>query len=126
MRPRFHTDAFYMPTADGVYLRSNRSHLTIKGKAIYPWLESLVPYFNGRYELEEITGDLDTDRKAMVTNLVETLLNNHFLSDASLDQPHTLSKEELDTYASEIAFIESFQASAAQRFETFRQMRVLV
>ncbi len=126
MRPRFHTDAFYMPTADGVYLRSNRSHLTIKGKAIYHWLESLVPYFNGRYELEEITGDLDTDRKAMVTNLVETLLNNHFLSDASLDQPHTLSKEELDTYASEIAFIESFQASAAQRFETFRQMRVLV
>ena len=62
----------------------------------------------------------------MVTDLITILLTNHFLQDTSGDLPHTLSPLELETYAPEIAFIDSFGASAASRFERFRARQVLL
>ena len=126
MRPKILPDTFYLPLQDGICIRNNRATLTLKGKTLYRWLEHLVPYFTGQYSLEEITGGLDDSRKSMVSELVETLFNHHFLADVSLDQPHSLSQDELSTYASEIAFIETFQPSAARRFEDFRHLRVLI
>src|SRR5205823_9384747 len=58
--------------------------------------------------------------------LVDALATNHFLKDASHDLAHTLSPTELETYASEIAFIDSFCDSAAYRFERFREQQVLL
>lgn len=126
MRPKLRIDTIYTPISNGVYLRNNGANLTLKGAAIYHWLEQLAPYLNGHYTLDDITRELDDGRRNMVADLVKTLFEHHFVTDASLDQPHHLSQAELTTYASEIAFIESFQPSAAQRFEVFRHTRVLV
>src|SRR6185312_4704591 len=120
MRPQWKTDTYYIPTPDGVYLRGNANRLILKGKSLYPLLERLVPHLNGSITLEEITGGLDADRKRMVTHLIEKLAAHHFLQDTSQDQPHTLLPAELETRAPDIAFIESFQSSAAYRFEGFR------
>jgi bacteriocin biosynthesis cyclodehydratase domain-containing protein len=62
----------------------------------------------------------------MVTNLIEKLFAHQFLKDISQDRPHTLLPEELGTYASNLAFIESFQTSAAYRFECFRNKQLLI
>lgn len=126
MLPKLHRDTIYTPIDGGVYVRNNRASLTLKGEIIYRWLEQLTPYLNGQHSLDEITRELDATRRQMVSDLVKTLFEHHFLMDVSLDQPHTLSQAELNTYASEIAFIETFQSSAARRFELFRQTRVLV
>lgn len=126
MQPKLKGDTFYIPTGDGVYLHNNRSSYMIKGKAMYRWIEKLAPYLDGQHTLEELIDGLDEERQAMVTQLVTTLLNNHFLKDASRDLPHTLSPLELETYAPEIAFIDSFSDSAAFRFERFRTHQVLV
>ncbi len=93
---------------------------------MYRWIEKLAPYLDGQHTLEEIIDGLDQERRAMVTDLVTTLLANHFLKDTSHDLPHTLSSLELATYAPEIAFIDSFCDSAAYRFEQFRAHQVLV
>lgn len=119
-------DTCYIPTADGVYLCGNESRLTLKGKSLYPLLAHLVPHLTGDVTLAELTGDLDGDRKRMVTNLLEKLFDHRFLVDLSQNQPHTLDPRELAAYAPNIAFIESFQASAPVRFEAFRAARLLL
>jgi putative thiazole-containing bacteriocin maturation protein len=126
MRPKLTGDTFYIPLADGVYFRNNQRAFKIKGKMIYRWMEKLAPYLEGQHTLEEITDGLDPQRRAMVTDLVTTLQANHFLKDTSHDLPHTLSALERETYAPEIAFIDSFCDSAASRFERFRNHQVLV
>lgn len=126
MRPKFNADTCYIPVSDGVYLRSNNSRLMLKGKSLYRLLEHLVPHLNGNSTLEEITGGLDTDRKRMVTNLIEKLFVHHFLKDTSQDQLHTLRPAELEIYSSDITFVESFQTSAAYQFERFRNKRLLI
>jgi putative thiazole-containing bacteriocin maturation protein len=126
MRPKLMGDTLYIPLADGVYFRNNQRAFKIKGKVIYRWIEQLAPYLDGQHTLEEITDGLDPERRAMVTDLVTTLLTNHFLKDTSHDLPHTLSTLERTTYAPEIAFIDSFCDSAASRFERFRNHQVLV
>jgi len=126
MRPKLKSDTFYIPVADGVYFRNNQGSYKIKGKVMYRWVEKLAPYLDGQHTLEEITDGLDEERRAMVTHLVTILLTNHFLKDTSHDLPHTLSPLELETYAPEIAFLDSFGDSAASRFERFRAHQVLV
>jgi putative thiazole-containing bacteriocin maturation protein len=125
MQPKLNADTFYIPTADGVYFRNHHGSLKIKGTSIYRWVESLVPYLDGTHSLTDLIQGLDTQKQAMVTRLLETLLTHQFLRDTSADLPHTLSQSELETYAAELAFIESFQDSPAARFERFRRMRVV-
>ena len=126
MRPKFKADTYYIPMSDGVYLRGSNNRIFLKGKSLYRLLEHLVPYLDGKATLAELTEGLDADRKRMVTNLVEKLFIHDFLKDVSQDQLHTLSPMELETYALNIAFIESFQASAAFRFECFRNKQLLI
>ncbi len=126
MRPKLKGDTFYLPTGDGVFLRNNQSSYKIKGQAMYRWIERLAPYLDGQHTLAELVDGLDEERQAMVTQLITTLQSNHFLKDVSQDLPHTLSPLELETYAPEIAFIDSFRDSAALRFERFRTHQVLV
>src|SRR5258708_18041667 len=126
MRPKLKGDTFYMPVAEGVYFHNNQRSFTMKGKVIYRWMEYLAPYLNGQHMLQEIIEGLGPEKQAIVMNLVDSLTTNHFLKDSSYDLAHTLSPTELETYASEIAFIDSFCDSAAYRFERFREEQVLV
>jgi putative thiazole-containing bacteriocin maturation protein len=126
MLPKLKGDTFFFPLPDGIYFRNNQGSLKIKGKVIHRWVESLAPYLNGKHSLAQITAGLDTEKKAMVTDLVNTLLTNGFLKDLSQDLPHHLSQTERETYATEIAFIDSFCDSAAARFERFREHQVLL
>jgi putative thiazole-containing bacteriocin maturation protein len=125
-RPKFKADTYCIPVSDGVYLRGNNSRLMLKGKSLYPLLKHLVPHLNGAVTLAEITEGLDADRKRMVTNLIEKLFVNHFLQDAGQDQFQALRPDELDTYAPDITFIDSFQAGAVPRFEGFREKQLLL
>src|SRR6266566_2317522 len=125
-RPKLKGDTFYMPVADGVYFRNNQGSFRMKGKVVYSWMEYLAPYLDGQHSLQEIVEGLGPEKQAIVMNLVDALDTNHFLKDTSHDLAHTLSPNELETYASEIAFIDSFCASAAYRFERFREQQVLL
>lgn len=126
MRPTWKADTYCIPLPDGVYLRGNNGRLILKGKSLYLLLQQLIPHLDSRVTLEEMTEGLDADKKRMVTNLVEKLFVHHFIIDSSQDQPHTLHPLELEDYALNIAFIESFQTSAAHRFAAFRDKRFLL
>ncbi|MGH2478860.1 MAG: TOMM precursor leader peptide-binding protein, partial [Ktedonobacteraceae bacterium] len=125
-RLQWRADTYSIPMSDGVYLRGNNSRLILKGKSLYHLLERLAPTLNGEVTLEQITEGLDADKKRMVMNLLEKLADHHFLRDRSQDQLHGLDLAELETYAPNLTFIESFQTSAAYRFERFRNQRLLL
>lgn len=126
MQPKLQGNTFYLPTTEGIYLRNNQETLTLKGQDIYQWISALEPYLDGQSTLEALVDDLEPEQQVMVRDIVETLLAHGFLKDCSHDLPHTLDERALVTYATEIAFIDSFHDSAAALFEHFCGQRVLI
>ncbi|HEU5374900.1 MAG TPA: TOMM precursor leader peptide-binding protein [Ktedonobacteraceae bacterium] len=127
IRPKLKTTIYYVPVPEGgVYLRGNNCRLMLKGRSLYPLLERLIPLLNGNITIEELTSGLDAERRRMITHLLEKLFAHRFLKDAGEDQTDALPLPMQETYASNLTFIESFQASAATHFEDFRQQHLLI
>lgn len=126
MRIKLKNDVFFLPVEDGVYLKNNQCAFTLRGKTIYAWLEQLVPYLTGDHTLEALCRDLTQDKKTMLSNLVNLLMERGFIKEVVEDEGHNLSQAELEIYRSQIEFIDYFQNLAASRFERFRTARVLL
>jgi YcaO cyclodehydratase, ATP-ad Mg2+-binding len=125
VRPKLNANTNYILMPDGIYLRSNGASFSLRGKNLDHFLEFL-PSLNGYHTLEEITQGSSADKQALTIQFLETLLSAGFLKDTSQEQPHTLTQAELATYSPDIAFIDSFQTSAASRFASFRNKQLLV
>jgi len=105
---------------------SNRTRLVLTGQSVYAWVERLVPYLDGRRSLAQLTTDLPAGKKAMVEEILAALLARGLIRDVDQDVAHDLADWELDRYAAEIAYVESFRDSAAARFQRFRRSRLIV
>ncbi|MDA7028445.1 putative thiazole-containing bacteriocin maturation protein [Bacillus sp. CLL-7-23] len=110
----------------GVYFRNNSGSFRIKGDSIYHWIEKLWPMFNGKHTLEELTAGLSTPYRNRVFEIGDILQKNGFVRDVSCDESHKLQCEELNTYASQIEWIESFTNSGAHHFQLCRNAKVLL
>ncbi len=56
---KMNQDTFFLPDSDGgVYFRNNVSSFRMQGDGIYEWIEKLMPMFNGKHTLEELTNGL--------------------------------------------------------------------
>lgn len=120
-------DTFYIPDPEGgVYLRNNESSLRLKGSNIYQWIEKLVPMFNGKQTMGDLTRGLTAPYRKRVYEIGETLLQKGFVRDISQDRSHQLDDRIVEKYASQIEFIENFVDSGGYRFEKFREANVLV
>ncbi|MBO0993547.1 putative thiazole-containing bacteriocin maturation protein [Bacillus sp. SD088] len=119
-------DTFFLPESKGgVYFRNNLSSFRMEGDTIYQWIEKLIPMFDGEKTLEDLTKGLTPPYRDRVYEIGETLYKNGFVRDASKDIPHQLDRSILETYASQVEFIESFVESGAYRFQQYRQSKVL-
>ncbi|MEJ8654556.1 hypothetical protein WKI65_42630 [Streptomyces sp. MS1.AVA.3] len=126
MRPRLKSDVLYVPTADGVHIFGAGADLALRGRSAYQWLDRLAPHLDGSTELDDLVGRLPDDKRQVVHTLVGQLHAAGCLIDAGEDLPHRLTERELETYASEIAFIDYHGDSAARRFETYRDSEMVV
>ncbi|MEV0701783.1 TOMM precursor leader peptide-binding protein [Saccharopolyspora sp. NPDC050389] len=126
VKPKLKNDTLYLPSAEGIYFVSNHGTLTLDGKHIYQWVDKLAPFLTGAHTLDEITASLSEDRKRMVAELINGLVQKGFIKDVGDDRPHGLDDGVLAAYESEIAFIDYYQDSAAHRFQRFRESRVLL
>ncbi|PFN83301.1 putative thiazole-containing bacteriocin maturation protein [Bacillus sp. AFS076308] len=119
-------DTFFLPDQKGgVYFRNNVSSFRMEGKTIYPWIEKLLPMFNGEQTLGDLTEGLTGAYRDRVYEIGETLYKNGFVRDVSKDIPHELNRQVLEKYASQIEFIENFVESGAYHFQKYRQASVL-
>lgn len=125
-RLKVKNDTFYLPDPQGgVYFRNNVSSFRMEGGTIYQWIEKLMPMFNGKQTLEELTEGLTVPYRNRVYEIGEALYKNGFVRDASQDCSHQLEAKVLEKYDSQIEFIENFVDSGAYRFQLFRQSKVL-
>ncbi|MFD4705004.1 putative thiazole-containing bacteriocin maturation protein [Gottfriedia sp. NPDC058432] len=125
-RLKVNRDTFFVPDSNGgVYFRNNLSSFRMEGASVYQWIEKLVPMFNGEHSLDSLTNGLPDQYRDRVIEIGETLYNNGFARDVSKDQPHQLSKEILNKYASQIEFLNCFGDSGSYRFQTYRQSKIL-
>ncbi len=125
-RPKVKRDTFYLPDPEGgVYFRNNVNSFRMEGRTIYQWIEKLMPMFNGKRTLEELTEGLTAPYRNRVYEIGETLYKNGFVRDTSKDRPHQLNSILLEKYASQIEFIENFVDSGAYLFQEYRHAKVL-
>lgn len=118
-------DTFFLPDSNGsVYFRNNSGSFRMEGGAIDQWLSKLLPVLDGQYSLEELTDGLPVEYRNRVVEIVETLYLNGFVQ-ALEDRPHQLPEPIVQKYASQIEFLNSFGASGAYRFQSYRQANVL-
>lgn len=126
MRLKVKRDTFFLPEANnGVFFRNNVSSFRMEGSMIDKWVEKLIPMFNGEHTLESLTNGLPGPYRDRVYEIAETLYQNGFVKDVSRDHPHQLTEQVLKKYASQIEFVNSFVESAAFRFQTYRQAKIL-
>jgi putative thiazole-containing bacteriocin maturation protein len=119
-------DTFFIPDQKGgVYFRNNTSSFQMEGKTIYPWIEKLLPLFNGEQTMGTLTQGLTPPYRDRVYEIGETLCQNGFVRDVSKDLPHQLNPQVLEKFASQIELIENFVESGAYRFQEYRQTKVL-
>ncbi|MFJ8265715.1 putative thiazole-containing bacteriocin maturation protein [Peribacillus asahii] len=125
-RLKVKNDTFYLPNPQGgVYFRNNVSSFRMEGDTIYQWIEKLMPMFNGKQTLEELTEGLTPPYRNRVYEIGEVLYTNGFIRDVSQDCSHQLKADVLEKYASQIEFIENFVDSGAYRFQEYRQAKAL-
>lgn len=126
MRLKVRKDTFFLPDSDGsVYFRNNLSSFRMEGSTIDQWVEKLLPMFNGKYTLGDLTDGLPGPYRERVYEIAEVLYRNGFVRDVSKDRTHELSDQVLKKYASQIEFLDSFGDSGAYRFQAYRQINVL-
>ncbi|MGG4265597.1 putative thiazole-containing bacteriocin maturation protein [Peribacillus simplex] len=126
MRLKVKRDTFFLPGPNsGVYFRNNISSFRMEGSSIEQWVEKLLPMFNGRHTLSELTNGLPDSYRNRVMEIAEVLYANGFARDVSQDLPHQLSDQVLDRYASQIEFLDSCGDSGAHRFQTYRKGKAL-
>jgi bacteriocin biosynthesis cyclodehydratase domain-containing protein len=126
IRPKFRRDSLFLQTPEGVFLQSDEAMFVLKGKNMYRLLTTLRPYMNGDYTLSALCQELEPAQQATVTRLVQTLLQRGILQNALPEDPDPLSAAVARQFQAQIEFIEHYQDHPRQRFQTFRQSRILL
>jgi putative thiazole-containing bacteriocin maturation protein len=121
MQPRLKSDVTFSLSEEGLLLTDHHGSATVRGAGAYPLLDRLVPFLDGRFTVEEIARSASPDKRPAVRNILNILREGGFVRDLTEAEPHRLSKEVLQTYASQIAYIDALQPSAEARFQRYRE-----
>lgn len=126
MRPKLRPDVYYVPTSDGAFIIDSVRSVTLRGGAIYQWVELLAPSLDGSVLLDDLTSGLSPAHQKMAGDLVALLERNGFVRDVTEDLPHTLTETELTRYQAEIAYVDFRCDSGPARFQNWRGTRLVI
>lgn len=120
-------DTFFLPDVDGsVYFRNNARSFRMDGASVQAWVEKLLPVLDGQHTMESLTEGLPVPYRKRIYDLAGMLYDNGFLRDVSADKLHQLKDEILARYAPQIEFVDNLVGSGARRFQTYRNMNILI
>jgi len=126
MRLKVKGDTFFLPDPDGhVYFRNNSGSFKLEGSTIDQWIEKLIPVFNGKYTLDDLTNGLPEPYRDRVYEIAGKMYENGFVRDVSQDRPHQLPDEVLQNFAPQIELLDNFGDSGAYRFQSYREAPIL-
>ncbi|WP_028777452.1 hypothetical protein [Shimazuella kribbensis] len=126
-RLKTNQDTTFIPDAGGgIYFRNNKHSFRMSGTNVYQWMEKLIPMFDGTHRMHEITDGLPEIYQKRVYEFADILLQNEFVRDVSKDDPHSLREDLVQSYSTQISYLDHQSGSGASRFEKYRQSNLLV
>ncbi|NJP66969.1 TOMM precursor leader peptide-binding protein [Streptomyces spiramenti] len=133
-RPRIRRDVLYTETPGGVLFHNADGGFHLTGRTAYRFATLIVPHLDGGNRLAEICGGLGESQRAMVAELVSSLLERDFARDhrpAEEDGPagaavEPLPAEVAERFAPQIEYVDHYADDSARRFARFRGTRVAV
>ena len=126
MRPRLFPGTHLLPSDQGVVIRGPRHTAAFPMPGIYPWLERIRPFLDGRTRLDELVADLPPQAAQHVRTLVELLAREGFVRDAEGDLAHGLSPDLCARHSALVDFIALRADSPEHRFERYRNCSPVV
>ncbi|UED87399.1 TOMM precursor leader peptide-binding protein [Streptomyces profundus] len=126
IRPRLRRDVLFTQTPGGVLFHNADGGFHLMGRTAYRFASLIVPHLDGGRPLAEICAGLGEQQRAMVAELVNSLLERDFARDV---RPATGPGPEGDVaerFAAQIAYVDHYRDDAGARFTRFRDTRVAV
>ncbi|HEY7416703.1 MAG TPA: hypothetical protein VH593_16075, partial [Ktedonobacteraceae bacterium] len=117
-------DAFFVATADGVWLSNNYGSFSLKGKSSYPLIKFIFSSLDGKKTVEAVCAGLELDKRRVIEHLIETLEQRGFLKHVP-QPPEDVPLWAQQLYGDQIDFIDQYANLPFARFMTFRQKHVL-
>lgn len=126
IRPRLRHDVVFADSGqDGVFVRHSDGGFMLTGRTAYTWLSALSPYLNGQHTLDDLCAGLTEERRAMVTMIVNTLLERGFARDAKPGEER-LTADVAEAFRRQLDFVAHYSDDEHVRFSRFRDARILV
>jgi YcaO cyclodehydratase, ATP-ad Mg2+-binding len=122
MRLAIREDAYYVKSPTGVSILTHQGEVSLTGHAVCQWLDSLVPYLDGRHSLADLTAELSPSRRELVESLVTTLLAQGVIVAAEGDVP----SRGVPSGRPEARFVGYFRGSAEEVYERYRDTVALI
>ena len=117
-------DAFFVATADGVWLSNNHGSFSLKGKSSYPLVKFIFSRLDGKQTVDAVCAGLEADKRRVIEQLIETLEQRGFLKHVP-QPPEEVPLWAQQLYEDQINFIDQYADFPFARFMTFRQKRIL-
>lgn len=126
MRPRLRRDVLFTQTPGGVLFHNADGGFHLAGRTAYRFASLIVPHLDGSRPLAEICAGLGEPQRAMVAELVGSLVERDFARDAAPSVEPGPAPEVAERFAAQIAYVDHYTDEAAARFARFRGTRVAV
>ncbi|MFW6723914.1 TOMM precursor leader peptide-binding protein [Streptomyces sp. MAR4 CNY-716] len=126
MRPRLRRDVLFTQTPGGVLFHNADGGFHLAGRTAYRFASLIVPHLDGSRPLTDICAGLGAPQRAMVAELVGSLVERDFARDAAPAVEPGPPAEVAERFAAQIAYVDHYVDEAAARFARFRGTRVAV
>lgn len=126
MRPRLRRDVLYTQTPGGVLFHNADGGFHLAGRTAYRFASLIVPHLDGSRPLTDICAGLGAAQRAMVAELVGSLVERDFARDAAPATAPGPPAAVAERFAAQIAYVDHYVDGAAARFDRFRETRVAV
>ncbi|WP_062213847.1 TOMM precursor leader peptide-binding protein [Streptomyces sp. NBRC 109706] len=126
IRPRLRRDVLFTQTPGGVLFHNADGGFHLAGRTAYRFASLIVPHLDGDRPLAEICAGLGDQQRAMVAELVNSLLERDFARDVRPTVEPGPEEPVAERFAAQIAYVDHYRDEAGARFARFRNTRVAV
>ncbi|MBM0274981.1 TOMM precursor leader peptide-binding protein [Micromonospora tarensis] len=124
-RPRLRGDVVWLPSEEGVYVRSAQAAMLLRGSSTYRLMSTISPYLTGDHSVSELCAGLPKAQSVAVANLVQALIDRGMAHDFAPPPEAALPPALTALFADQIAFLGHFADDPVARFLSYRSARVV-
>ncbi len=119
-------DAIYMKTEKGIVFRSRKGAFAFSGNMIYSTFQQLLPYLNGNVKGAALVASVPSDGRRAVSDLLQALVQRDVLQITDERDAQILERNVVAAFEPQIEFIRHYADRPHERFQTFRETKLLL